>query len=76
MPSERKWAKPVNYPCKLHTSVAETTAKGLDAVAESVGWSDARVVREAVEAGLPVLRERLRSKRRRGSGRATGKAGD
>ena len=72
MPNPHKWAKPTNFPKCLHTSLSEETGTALEKVGEPAGWSDLMAARECIVAGLPVVRERLRSRMRAAKRQASG----
>ena len=73
MANPHKWAKEAHYPVKRSLALAPDIAAGVQRVAEAAGWSESRALRECVAAGLPVVRERERSAKRRKGGAGGGK---
>ena len=60
-----KWQKPRQFTRKRSVALSPETDAAVNKIAEAAGWSAGTARRECVMAGLPVLRERLRSKSRR-----------
>ena len=53
-----------HYPEPLTLDVTAAAKAALQAVADKAGWPVAEAARQCIEAGLPVVRGRLRPSRR------------
>ena len=60
----RRYKREKRYPCPLNVGVEAHTKQMIVMEAEAEGVSDAAIVRAALAAGLPLVRDRNRKRRR------------